>query len=74
MPPQGAAQHLAALAEGGGRDPLQRPQIGQPTVGRPRRSCTTDEVTLGGGTKAEGATSNRRWTVQTCWASTESRP
>ena len=51
-------QHLAALAERGGRDLLERPAV----AGFRRlrgTSRTTDEVTLGCGTNAAGEMSNR---------------
>ena len=56
---QALAQHLAALAEGGGGDALQQRPIGRSPSGAARgASCTTVEVTLGGGAKACGGTSN----------------
>ena len=49
------AQHLAALAEGGGRHPLQRRDPAADAPGAAAASSsTTAEVTLGGGVKAAG--------------------
>ena len=48
-------------------------EVGPGPGGRGVRRATV-EVTLGGGTKADGATSNSRRTSQTCWASTDRRP
>ena len=55
---QALAQHLAALAEGRRGDALERDAVARQRRGA-RDSRTTDDVTFGGGTKADGATSNR---------------
>ena len=55
MPDERAAQHLAPLAEGGRGHLLQWPDIGEPLRRRGRgTSRITDDVTFGGGTKADG--------------------
>ena len=51
-----AAQHLAALAEGGGGEPLERRGADARRAASPGTMWTTADITLGGGTKAE------RWT------------
>ena len=67
------AQHLAALAEGRLGHALQR--LGAARQRRARgTSSTSDEVTFGGGTKADGAMSNRMRASLRQPASTDSRP
>ena len=52
---QAGAQHLAALAEGGGGDAFQRLELaGRCRAWRAATSCTMLDVTLGGGVKARG--------------------
>ena len=75
----------AELTSGSARSILRRwPKAASVTRSSARRSqgrgfargmsCTTDEVTFGGGTKAEGAMSNRIFASVRQPASTESRP
>ena len=71
---QARAQHLAALAEGRGGDALERARGRRAGVRARGASCTSDDVTFGGGTKAEGAMSNRIFASARQPASTESRP
>ncbi len=67
------AQHLAALPEGRFGQALQR-RASQASGWARGTSRTTDDVTLGGGTKAVGATSNMIFVSQRQFASTDSRP
>ena len=72
---QAGAQHLAALAEGGGGDALQR---GQQVAGGGASargvSATTAESTLGGGVKARAGSVMASRASLMAWASTDSRP
>ena len=71
---QALPQHLAALAEGRLGDALEHARRSQGRGLARGMNCTTDEVTLGGGTKADGAMSNRIFACVRQPASTESRP
>ena len=56
---QALPQHLAALAECRLGDALQRAAVAGQAVRRAARAAPRDDVTFGGGTKADGAMSNR---------------
>ena len=56
---QARAQHLAALAEGRRGDALERAAVAGQGIRARARAAPRDDVTLGGGTKADGAMSNR---------------
>ena len=72
---QALAQHLAALAEGGGRHASpDRPDRAGATGSASGSRRTTLEVTFGGGTKALRETSNRIFGVVRHCGSTDSRP
>ena len=71
---QALAQHLAALAEGGLGDALERAAVAGERLRRAGRARTSDEVTFGGGTKAVAAMSNRMRASLRQPASTDSRP
>ena len=68
----------AAASCGAGRSglghALQRCAIAGERLARAASARTSDDVTFGGGTKADGATSNRIWPRVRQPASTESRP
>ena len=71
---QALPEHLPALAEGRGGDPLQQVGIAGERVPARGTSCTTDETTFGAGVKARGATSKRMRASVRHPASTPSRP